>query len=61
LAPGFVAKEKKVAEFNPEKQEDNKVLSEKELRDEVDRLTKRVSYLEAEMVKRDAKIKQLGG
>lgn len=61
LAPGFVAKEKKVADFNPEKQEETKTMSEKELKDEVDRLTKRVAFLEAEMVKRDAKIKQLGG
>jgi coronin-1B/1C/6 len=58
MAPGFVVK-KKAADFAPEKQEENKVLSEKELREEVDRLTKRVAYLEAEMVKRDAKIKQL--
>lgn len=61
LAPGFVAKEKKVAEFNPEKQEETKPLSEKELRAEVEKLSFRVSYLEAELVKRDAKIKQLGG
>jgi len=57
MAPGFV--QKKVAvEFNPEKVEE-KQWTEKELKDEVDKLTKRVAYLEAEMVKKDAKIKEL--
>jgi len=46
LAPGFVVKPKSV-EFNPEKQEDTKPLSEKELKEEVERLTNRVAYLEA--------------
>jgi len=59
MAPGFVAK-KVVAEFNPVQQEE-KSLSEKELKDEVDRLTKRVAFLEAEIIKRDAKIKELSG
>lgn len=59
MAPGFVAK-KIVAEFNPVQQEE-KALSEKELKDEVDRLTKRVAFLEAEIIKRDAKIKELSG
>jgi len=59
LAPGFVQK-KSVQEFNPIKVEE-KVLSEKELRDEVDKLTKRVAYLEAELVKKDAKLKELSG
>jgi len=57
---GFVQKEKSQSDFNPEKQEE-KVLSERELRDEVERLSKRVSYLEAEIVKRDQKIKELSG
>jgi len=61
LAPGFVQKEKKVADFNPDKKEAPKQMSEKELRDEVDKLAKRVSYLEAELIKRDAKIKELSG
>jgi len=58
LAPGFVQK-KTTQEFNPSKVEAPKELSEKELKDEVDRLTKRVAYLEAELIKRDAKIKEL--
>jgi len=60
LAPGFVAKPKAAVEFNPTKVEE-KQLSEKELREEHEKLTKRVSYLEAELAKRDAKIKELGG
>jgi len=59
LAPGFVAK-KVVADFNPEKQEE-KQWTEKELKDEVEKLTKRVAYLESEIIKKDAKIKELGG
>jgi len=57
MAPGFVAK-KQIQEFKPEKAE-TKVLSERELLEEVDKLTKRVSYLEAEIIKKDAKIKEL--
>jgi len=38
---------------------EEKELSEAELRVEVEKLTKRVSYLEAELVKRDAKIAEL--
>jgi len=57
MAPGFVAK-KVAVEYKPEKNE-TKVLSEKELIDEVEKLTKRVSYLEAEIIKKDAKIKEL--
>jgi len=57
LSPGFVQK-KTVVEFVPDKQED-KQLSERELRDEVERLTKRVAFLEAELIKKDAKIKEL--
>lgn len=60
MAPGFVQK-KVVVEFNPEKVEEKKQLSEKELRDENEKLNKRVAYLEAELVKRDNRIKELGG
>jgi len=60
LAPGFVQK-KTSMEFNPTKMEAPKELSEKEVRDEVDKLQKRVAYLEAELIKRDAKIKELTG
>jgi len=57
LAPGFVQKER-VTEFKPTVQAE-KNLSEGELKAEVEKLTKRVSYLEAELVKRDQKIKEL--
>jgi len=57
LAPGFVIKPRAV-EFNPEKKEEEKPLSEKELKDEVERLANRVAYLEAELIKRDARIKE---
>jgi WD40 repeat protein len=60
LAPGFVQK-KTVVEFNPDKQTAPKELSEKELREENEKLAKRVAYLEAELIKRDAKIKELSG
>jgi len=59
MAPGFVAKPKTEATFNPEKAVEAKPLSERELKDEVDKLTKRVAYLEAELIKKDAKIKEL--
>jgi len=58
LAPGFVAK-KQSTDFNPEKVEAPKELSEKELKAENERLSTRVAYLEAELVKRDNKIKEL--
>lgn len=57
LSIGFVAKPK-VTEFVPEVKEE-KVWTEKELKDEVEKLTKRVAYLETELVKRDNKIKEL--
>jgi len=60
MAPGFVQK-KVVVEFNPDKVEEKKELSEKELRDENEKLNKRVAYLEAELIKRDNRIKELGG
>jgi coronin-1B/1C/6 len=60
MANGFVVKPKS-ADFNPDKQVEDKPLSEKELRDEYEKLKKRVAYLESELVKRDAKIKELGG
>jgi len=57
MAPGFVQK-KAAVEFNPEKVE-VKRMSEKELMDEYEKLTKRVAYLESEIVKKDARIKDL--
>jgi len=59
LEGGFVQRAQ--ASFNPEKVEEAKPLSERELREEVERLTNRVAYLEAEIVKRDARIKELSG
>jgi len=60
LAPGFVQK-KTVVEFNPDKQNAPKELSDKELKDEFEKSQKRIAYLEAELIKRDAKIKELQG
>lgn len=57
LEGGFV--KKAVVAFNPDKQEEAAPLSEKEVREELEKLKKRVSYLEAEIVKKDAKIKEL--
>jgi hypothetical protein len=59
LEGGFVQKAK--SEFKPVLQEEKKQLSEKEVREEYERLQNRVSYLEAELVKRDVLIKQLQG
>jgi len=58
LAPGFVNKPK-VNEFNPDKKEEEKPMSEKELKDEVERLVNRVAFLEAELIKKDARIKEI--
>jgi len=58
LEGGFVRKEPTTS-FNPVVQTESKVMSEKEMKDEVDKLTKRVAYLEAELIKRDARIKEL--
>jgi len=60
LATGFVQKERPAVSFNPEKVE-VKVLNEKEMQAEIEKLGNRVSYLEAELVKRDIRIKELGG
>jgi len=59
LANGFVAK-KPATEFKPVavKQEDGPK-NEKELREEYEKLKTRVAYLESEIVKKDAKIKEL--
>jgi len=58
MAPGFVAPKKEKTETKFEKVEE-KTMSEKELKDEVERLTKKVAYLESELVKKDAKLKEL--
>jgi hypothetical protein len=59
LAGGFV--KKAPVSFNPDKQEAPKELSEKEVRSEYEKLKQRVAYLEAELIKKDAKIKELSG
>jgi len=59
LAPGFVAKEKPAAEFNPVQQKQEAPKNEKELSAENEKLKQRVAYLEAELIKRDSKIKDL--
>lgn len=59
LAPGFVQKEKPAAEFKAVQQVVEGPKNEKELRDEYEKLKNRVSYLEAELVKRDQRIKDL--
>jgi coronin-1B/1C/6 len=61
LAPGFVAPSKPAAEFKPVVKEEEGPKNETELRAEYEKLKKRVAYLEAEIVKKDAKIKELGG
>jgi coronin-1B/1C/6 len=58
LQGGFVKKDKPQS-INFEKVAEAKPLSEKELKEEVEKLTKRVSYLESELIKRDARIKEL--
>jgi len=60
MAPGFVKAAAPKADFKPVVQE-KKVLSEAELRSENDKLAQRVSFLESELVKRDARIKELEG
>jgi len=59
LAPGHVVKEKTAVEFAPVAQKVEGPQNEKELREEYEKLKTRVAYLEAEIVKRDAKIKDL--
>jgi len=59
LSPGFVQKERSVSEFKPVAQAAEGPKSEKELRDEYEKLKVRVAYLEAEIVKKDARIKEL--
>jgi coronin-1B/1C/6 len=60
MAPGFVKAAAPKADFKPVVQE-KKVLSEAELRSENEKLAQRISFLEAELVKRDARIKELEG
>jgi len=59
LEGGFKPSEKKEKKIS--KVEDDKELSPLESKHKMDELTKRVAYLEAELAKRDAKIKELEG
>ncbi|EGC32108.1 actin binding protein [Dictyostelium purpureum] len=58
LANGFVAK-KPTTEFKPVVKVQEGPKNEKELREEYEKLKTRVAYLESEIVKRDARIKEL--
>jgi len=58
MAPGFVQKPRQ-ADAKFDKKEEAKPLSEKELHDELEKSRNRVAYLEAELVRRDAKIREL--
>jgi len=59
LEHGFVASEKK--EKTISKVEEEKELSASETKGKIEELTKRVAFLEAELAKRDARIKELSG
>jgi len=62
LEGGYTAPSRAADDFQPvKKEEDTGPKSEVELRAEYERLKNRVSFLEAEIVKKDAKIVQLGG
>jgi hypothetical protein len=59
MAPGFVSGKKPASDFKPVVQEEEGPKNEKELREEYEKLKKRVGYLETEIAKRDARIKEL--
>jgi len=58
LAPGFVPPKPKDTSFQTV-QISEKVLSEKELRDENEKMKKRIAHLESEVAKRDARLREL--
>ena len=61
MAPGFVAAVHP-ADFHPvlkEAPKEEKPKTEKELKDEIEELKKHVAYLETELAKKDAQIKDL--
>jgi len=60
LAPGYVPVKKSDTEFKTV-QVESKQLSQVELQTENTKQKQRIAYLEAELAKRDAKIKELGG
>jgi len=59
LAPGFVPAKTQDTSFKTVAVDEPKKLSEKELRDENEKLKKKVAHLETELAKRDCKIKEL--
>jgi len=61
LAPGFVAPTRPTTEFVAQAAEEKPALSSADLQKEYERLKNRVSYLEAEIIKKDARIKELEG
>jgi len=58
LSPGFVPPKSKETSFQTVQIEEKK-LSEKELRDENEKMKKRIAHLESELAKREARIKEL--
>jgi len=61
LAPGFVPPKTKDSSFVVQEVKPQKEKSLHELKEENEKLTKRVAYLEAEIAKKDSKIKDLSG
>jgi len=61
LAPGFVPPKTKDSSFVVQEVKVAKEKSLPELKDENEKLSKRVAYLEAELAKKEAKIKELSG
>jgi len=63
LEGGFAARERQVSDFNPTdvKTEDEGPTSERELREEWKKQKNRIAFLEAELAKKEAVIKQLQG
>jgi len=61
LAPGFVPPKTKDSSFIVQEVKPQKEKSLPELKEEHEKLSKRVAYLEAEIAKKDARIKELSG
>jgi len=59
LAPGFIAPKQSETSFKTVAVEETKKQSEKELREENEKLKKKVAHLETEVARRDARIKEL--
>jgi coronin-1B/1C/6 len=60
LSPGYVPPKPKESDFKVQ-EAPKKEKSSKEIQEENEKLAKRVAYLEAELAKKDAKIKELSG